>query len=389
MMVLASLLFSIILYANVITTSALVSPIGLKRHGERRHASLFSRRGSDIESDSLLSLLSEDETDISSQQKKKIMLRNEVSSLESQFTSTEEHDDPKRFNPLIGLYEVASVITNNDKENPVGGKWTRSGGFAQKLFKTRKTYQHILPYNSTGLARYDGQKSVAEAINVVSLDGLCGLLRATVILRGDAVPLTPQELKDMNTNRTITLLSNLAIRANFDAPRIFFGKRQGRRKNAFKYLPLQLGPISDVVLDTSFNDQFVRIGMGGTSGTRFIFTRTSDDDDEALEYKALLQQPPAKKPKLLGIMASILLASFYIAFGNGIKLAASITPSFVTTSAAFSPLVNLLSAVKMSVGGLMRITAGVTGLLAGLGALLIAFSSGGIERDGMQAEAAQ
>eukprot|EP00984_Skeletonema_dohrnii_P032973 scaffold28185_cov121-Skeletonema_dohrnii-CCMP3373.AAC.14 len=116
-MIRASLLLSII-YANVITTSALVSPIvGLKRHGERKHASLFSRRGSDIESDSLLSLLSEDETDISSQQKK-IMLRNEVSSLESQFTSTEEHDDPKRFNPLIGLYEVASVITNNDKENP-------------------------------------------------------------------------------------------------------------------------------------------------------------------------------------------------------------------------------------------------------------------------------
>eukprot|EP00986_Skeletonema_menzelii_P010263 scaffold4987_cov135-Skeletonema_menzelii.AAC.3 len=381
------LLFSIT-YAAVVTT-ALVTPIrGLKRYGERKHASLSARRGSDIESDSLLSILSEDETDISSKQKK-ILLRNEVSSLESQFVSTEEHGDPKRFNPLIGLYEVASVITNNDKENPVGGKWTRSGGFAQKLLKTRKTYQHILPYNSTGLARYDGETSVAEAINVVSLDGLGGLLRATVILRGDVVPLTLQELKDMNTNRTINILSNLAVRANFDSPRIFFGRREPTGQEAFKYLPLQLGPLSDVVLDTSFIDQFVRIGMGGTSGTRFIFTRTNDSDNEALEYKALLQQPPAKKPKLLGMMTSILLASFYVAFGNGIKLAAAVSPSFITKSSVFSPLVTLLSAVKMSVTGLIRIFAGASGLVAGLGALLIAFSSGGIEREGMQAEAAR
>lgn len=366
----------------VVCVEALVSPApGLKRYGERKHAPLFVAGGSDIESDSLLSILSKDDDDISSQQKK-MLLRNEVSSLESQFTRTDEHGDPKRFNPLIGLYEVASVITNNDKENPVGGKWTRSGGFAQKLFKTRKTYQHILPYNSTGLARYDGETSVAEAINVVSLDGLGGLLRATVILRGDAVPLTPQELKDMNTNRTINLLSNLAVRANFDAPRIFFGKRQPRRKDTFKYLPLQLGPLSDVVLDTSFNDQFVRIGMGGTSGTRFIFTRTRDDDDEALEYKALLQQPPAKKPKLLGMMTSVLLASFYIALGNGMRIVTAVSPSFIKKC-------TVLSAVKMPLAGLIRIIAGTTGLLAGLGALLIAFSTGGIERDGMQTEAAR
>jgi hypothetical protein len=383
MMILARLLVSI--YVAVITT-AFVSPIpGLKSYAvtERKHA-LFAR-GRGIESDSLLSILSEGGTDISSENKKN-MLRSEVSSLESLFTSTEEQDDPKRFNPLIGLYEVASVITNNDKENPVGGKWTRSNGFAQKLFKTRKTYQHILPYNSTGLARYDGETSVAEAINVVSLDGLDGLLRATVILRGDVVPLSSGELKDLNTNRKINLLSNLAIRAHFDAPRIFFGKRQFGSQDAFKYLPLQLGPISDVVLDTSFNDEFVRIGVGGTSGTRFIFTRTADD--EAKEYEALLQQPPAKKPKLLGIMTSILLASFYIAFGNVIKLAAALSPPFLTKSTHFSQVATLLSFAKMSIGGLIRMIAGATGLVAGLGALLIAFSSGGIERDDMQAKAA-
>lgn len=368
-------------YVAVVTTALVVSPPipGLKSY-ERKHA-LFARRGTDIESDSLLSMLSEDGADVSSQQKK-IWLKNEVSSLESLFTSTEEQDDPQRFNPLIGLYEVASVITNNDKENPVGGKWTRSGGLAQKLLTTRKSYQHILPYNSTGLARYDEGTSVAEAINVISLDGLDGLLRATVILRGDAVPLPPQELKDMNTNRKVNLLSSLAIRANFDAPRIFLGRRQLGSQDAFKYLPLQVGPLSDVILDTSFNDQFVRIGVGGTSGTRFIFKRTAtDEEEEAKEYEALLKQPPAKKPKLLGVMSSILLASFYIAFGNGIKVAAAMTPSCISTSTLFSPLVAVLSVVKMSIGGLIRIIAGTIGLVAGLGALMIALSSGGIERD--------
>lgn len=384
MMFLARLLVS--MYLAVITT-ALVSPKpGLKSYtdAERKHT-LFALRGRDIESDNLLSILSEDGTDISGQ-KKKSLLRKEVSSLESLFISEEQNDDPTRFNPLIGLYEVAHVITNNDKENPVGGKWTRSDGFAQKLFKTRKTYQHILPYNSTGLARYDGETSVAEAINVVSLDGLDGLLRATVILRGDVVPLSSEELKDLNANRKINLLSNLAIRAHFDAPRIFVGKRQLGSQDAFKYLPLQLGPLSDVILDTSFNDQYVRIGMGGTSGTRFVFTRTADE--EAKEYEALLQQPPAKKSKLLGITTSILLMSFYIAFGNGTKLAAAMVPSFISKSTLLSPSMVLLNFAKMSVERLIRVIAGATGLVAGLGALLIAFSSGGIEGDGMQPKAA-
>ena len=351
-------------------TTALVTPIPKLQSFRVRNTALFEN---DRESDNIISMLSDDDSDINGQQKK-TALRNEVFSLESHFTSAEEHDDPKRFDPLLGLYEVASVITNNEKENPVGGKWTRSGGFAQKLFRTRKTYQHILPYNSTGLARYDGDTSVAEAINVVSLDGLDGLLRATIILRGDVVPLSSQQLKTMNTNRTANLLSNLAIRANFDSPRIFFGKRQSKSEKVFKYLPLQLGPLSDVVLDTSFVDETVRIGVGGTSGTRFIFTRTKDDD-EAVEYDALLQQPPAKKPKLLGTMASIILASSYIAFGSGLKRLAAALPSFTTKCAIFN----------RSVAGIARIIAGATALLAGLSALLIAFSSGGIERDEMHA----
>jgi len=366
----------------VMATALMLSPMHHTAYNSQRKQScgrLLARRGSDIESDGLMSILSEDDDVDSSQQK--IMLMNEVSSLESSFMSDGEIDDPKRFNPLLGLYEVAKVLSKNKRENPVGGKWTRKSGLAQKIFRTRKTFQHILPYNSTGLARYDEETAVAEAINVISLDSPDGLLRATVILRGDVIPLHMQELKEMNTNRKIDLLTNLAVRANFDPPRIFLGKRMLVRPNEFNYIALQIGPVSDVVLDTSFNDKNVRIGMGGTSGTRFIFKRTTDN--EAREYASLLQQPLAQKRKLLGIMTSVFAVCNYVAFGNGIKVAVAMSPK----SRLLAPLIASLKVANSVVGGLIRLIAGATGLVAGLTALLVAFSSGGIEREGMQVQA--
>ena len=64
------------------------------------------------------------------------------------------------------------------------------------------------------------------------------------------------------------------------------------------------------------------------------------------------------------------------------RIVTAVSPSFIKKC-------TVLSAVKMPLAGLIRIIAGTTGLLAGLGALLIAFSTGGIERDGMQTEAAR
>jgi hypothetical protein len=110
-----------------------------------------------------------------------------MSSLE---TSYEVDPIPSRFTPLLGLClyrsDLRSVITANPKDNPVGGKWTRS----QKMFRTRATFQHLLPLNSTGHSQLRNNMAVAKAINIVSHDALNGLLRITVILRGDAIPLS-------------------------------------------------------------------------------------------------------------------------------------------------------------------------------------------------------
>lgn len=333
---------------------------------------------------------------------------------DSTVTNSSSSNNIERFNPLIDLYRVQYVQSsnnnnNNKKNNPVGGQWTRSNGFAQKIFRTRKSYQHLLPFNETGLSSsriIDDNYSdtdgviVAEAINVISLDALDGRIRASVLLRGDAMPLSSRELEQRNSNcnRTMTsttrpTLSNLAVRACFDPPRIVLGIR--RNKNGlYSYLPLKLGPTSDVVLDTTYYDDTVRIGMGGTSGTRFVFVRTKKDEeeDEANEYKALLALPLASKVKVMSRLGVIMATSMYIASG-GIGLVNLWKRLSVFGSLVKPHRINLIgrifkgngasASVHLIMIGSIRILAGIASLLTGLLLLLISFSTGGIERDEM------
>ena len=224
-----------------------------------------------------------------------------------------------RFQSLIGLYTVAQVLTKNKNENPVGGKWTRKNSLAQLFLKSRRTFQHIIEpssksssfsssdtatttnsTNSTNSINSSREPIVAEAINVISLDALFGLIRITVMLRGDAIPLSIEERNKLQ-------LSNYAVRAYFDPPRIVFGKH-GRIFN------IHLGPKSSVILDTTYIDDRVRIGKGGMSGSRFVFQRCNVTDieemEEANEFRSLLARPPLRKSKLKAILLS------FLAFGS-------------------------------------------------------------------------
>ena len=328
-------------------------------------------------------------------------IKSKIKSLEASFlvTSNNNTENEVLFEPLLGLYEVSSVVTNNPKDNPVGGKWTKMDGIAQKLFRTRATFQHLLPNNATGLSQSQsttkGEEVVAEAINVVSLDAFDGLLRATVILRGDAVPLTSTERTQMNNaNRTITKLTKRAVRAYFDPPRIYFGKRtssNNRKKKRYAYLPLQIGPTSSVVLDTTYYDDLIRIGMGGTSGSRFVFAAT--DVEEAKEYESLLKIPYAKKWNILGKLGAILIASLYVSYGSsdlGLTGATKVMEALTSAKIAQTVLQvsrrmrkKGLAAIITSYPVVMRILASITSILSGIAIMLILFSSGGIERDGV------
>lgn len=259
-----------------------------------------------------------------------------VSMIEGLEATNDNLDDTEdRFEPLIGLYDVSFISkTKSMNNNPVGGKWTRKNGIAQKILKTRRTFQHILPVNTT--TGPCDSRAVGEAVNVVSLEALFGLVRVTVILRGDAVPLTLEERT--NTSRVVQPLSTRAVKALFDAPRVVFG-RTGR------FLNINIGPTSSVLLDTTYCDDNVRIGMGGTSGTRFVFARCPDDDVEANEFRALLQRRPTPKKKALAFLTLLASTSIYGAVAKG-----------------------------------TRVLGGAVGLVSLLMGALIATSSGGIEQ---------
>ena len=254
-------------------------------------------------------------------------------------------DNPlPRFQPALGLYNVSYVQTKRQDENPVGGKWTRKKRFTPpNLISIRRTMQHLLPVNATTLGQINyncslegGSKSeadqnqnkddirtvVAEAVNVITLDVLWNLIRITIILRGDAVPLTTKERYSKTMKGSP--LTNLAVRAFFDPPRIVIGrgksnKRTLKRKRPSRNLTLSLGPKSSVVLDATYVDQNIRIGKGGTSGTRFVFKRCLDGDVEAEEFKTLLLAKPTKKKKLLASILFAMIASSSTGFLFGTR----------------------------------------------------------------------
>ena len=261
------------------------------------------------------------------------------------------------------VYEVRTVITANPKDNPVGGKWTRS---QQQMFRTRATFQHLLPLNSTGNSQLQNDMAVAEAINIVSLDALNGLLRITVILRGDAIPLSSDERNQMNTNRTITPLTNLAVRAMFDSPRIYLGYRRRKREQGgepcYSYFPLQIGTSSSVVSDTTYCDSKIRIGRGGTSGSYFLFVTTNKE--EASEYKALMDLRTRTK-RTIGKLAMLASASLY---------------STLFGFASVNKLIPSTTVMHTAMWFLKQISIGVA-MTSGYHLLLLLFSSGGIERD--------
>ena len=231
-----------------------------------------------------------------------------------------EYGSLDRFTPILGNYDVSHVALPSSKKkkkknnSPAGGKWTRKGGLAQLIFQERRKFQHLLQTNKTNsslvrAAIDEGKYNltittdqtypvVAEAVNIVSLDALFGLLRLTVILKGDVVPLTSSERVSISQERrTPGGLSKYAVRAFFDRPRIVLGKRG-------KIFNIRLGPTSCVVLDTTYSDSKVRIGKG-SFGSRFFFQRCANSDEEANEWVQLYEQKPIRKRTALIVLSCI------------------------------------------------------------------------------------
>lgn len=226
-------------------------------------------------------------------------------------------DNSTSFDPLLGNYNVSCTLPTKDAERPVGGKWN-------KLARLDSSWQHILPAKKTD--------SVAQVINMIVLK-LFNVWTIHVILRGDAFALTPAQRQEVAQERgTPGGLSPRTVRADFDSPRIVVsGKRP--------WVSLSLGPKSNVVLDTPYCDDRIRIGKG-SRGSFFVFVRTQDV--RADDYKSLLEARPLGKRTVVGVLgASVALlwwaqARFFVSVARAVTMAVAAALSLTTLGVAFS-----------------------------------------------------
>ncbi|GKY92052.1 hypothetical protein MPSEU_000176700 [Mayamaea pseudoterrestris] len=280
----------------------------------------------------------------------------------------DDDEDNSRFEPLLGLYHVSRTLSTRSNASPVGGTWTKSTGVMQKLLRTKAAWQHIIPASKNtaatkNISHQDNNDAVvAQVVNHVHLETLKSRVQIHVLLRGDAVPLTSEERsnadvinqnkknnsfnnKQQQQQQQLKSLSPLAVKVHFDPPRICFTNRNRR-----PLLSLSVGPKTSVLLDSTFCNDELRIGMGGTSGTRFVFQRVDQDANamEASDYEALLAHRPVSKRKSLSVLGVIVMS------GINLMLRRNVVPKLVGGT---------LSALSLAC------------------ASLIACSSGGIERD--------
>ena len=193
-----------------------------------------------------------------------------VARLERSYEGTVAADSPEW---LYRECEVAYVGQRSSrKANAAGGRFR--GRVGRLLFRTTAMYQHVL-YHSTGNL----------AINFIKFR-LLGLLPGSVVLRGAVEPEADREALGARWNRT---LSENTIRAAFRSPRVAFGP-----------LTLDLGPTSEVRLDTTYLDDRIRVSRGGSSGTVFVFKACDAEDATAGDWKAVVARKPTPRSALAG-----------------------------------------------------------------------------------------
>ena len=171
------------------------------------------------------------------------------------------------------------------------------------------------------------KKSRILAINYIS-GRLFKIITVSVILKGVISLLSDSERTQL-TARYGTALSSGTVRADFEAPLITIGG-----------LSVSIGPISNVVLDTPYLDEKIRLGVGAR-GSVFIFRKTME---EKANYWI---RDVARKPlnaKKLGL--------FLLFFGG---LLSSIN---VIENILFRIVKNVISFFLFSFGGLFLFTKG-------------------------------
>ena len=129
------------------------------------------------------------------------------------------------------------------------------------------------------------KQSRVYAINYIT-GKLFRFLTVSVILKGAVQKITEMERTQM-TAKYGTALSPGTVRADFEPPLISIGG-----------VSIRIGPNSNVVLDTPYLDDKIRLGMGAR-GSAFIFKRTQDN--RANNWKIDIKRKPVNA-KFLGFL---------------------------------------------------------------------------------------
>ena len=150
-------------------------------------------------------------------------------------------------NPKIfGYYDVAYTKAGSQQDGAPAGGFFRSK-FGRKIFKTEGLEQNLIEPNAVE--------------NRVAFE-LFGCLPGEVCLQGTF----EQSKEHDNDGKT--------VRAKFGSPTF----------RIFGFPSIPIGPRSEIVLETTYIDDCVRLGLGGR-GSRFVFKRKSKEQHERdLQY---------------------------------------------------------------------------------------------------------
>ena len=158
---------------------------------------------------------------------------------------------------LFGNYDVTYAGSGkNQTGQPAGGAFR--GKIGKKIFTTDKLLQNII----------QNENNQTQVVNVVK-GRIFSFIPFRVILYGIATFLNDNE-RSLLYRKYGRNLTESAVRADFEPPLICFGNEWNKLS-----FSIRIGPKSNVVLDTPYVDQRIRLGVG-SRGSLFIFTRTFD-----------------------------------------------------------------------------------------------------------------
>ena len=118
-----------------------------------------------------------------------------------------------------------------------------------------------------------------------------------VILKGVANAINEDERSNL-TRKFGQALTPATVQADFNPPLIVVGSLKKKKiLGIFPWLLFNAGPKSNVILDTPYLSENLRLGVGAR-GSTFVFKRLSDDDDAATDYISATEHLPLSQLKL-------------------------------------------------------------------------------------------